>query len=190
MARRVLYALLLVAACGTSGDDDGNDDDVANRDGGPVSTRDAGPVMPSVQIGTGEDRFEVLMDGDDIELIAGPQGGGRDGGLHLWSGARMMGIAKADIQLLTFTVTSTDGGVRSTVQRTGAAPIQMDTETGALQLIAIPNIIDDCCLVAEQQATMRVVVEMKSGLTYEDAVTVDVSVCPGPSEPGNDNFCD
>lgn len=187
MFRRLALSLLLVAGCGTN-TDDGDDDVTRDRDAGPDITRDAGMVAPSVEIGTGQDRFEPLDDGDSVELIAGPQGGGRDGGHHIWSAMRIYGIAKADIMLLTFEIADAAGEVRAMVSRTGAAPIQTDPATGALQLIAVPPIIDDCCRIAEQQATLRAIVTTMGGTTYTDAVTVSVSTCPGPSEPGP-NLC-
>ncbi len=183
----VFLAASVVAACGTSGDDTG-DDVIRDRDAGPVSTRDAGPVTPAVEVGTGQDFFVPLEDGDSVELIAGPQGGGRNGGHHIWSAMRIYGIAKADIMLLTFEIADIDGDVRAMVSRTGAAPIQTDAATGALQLIAVPPIIDDCCLLANQQAILRAILTTNGGTTYTDAVTVSVSACPGPSEPGP-NLC-
>lgn len=184
MRRALLFCSLLVA-CG-SGDDDGTLDGGAARDAGIVA--DAGPTAPSVQIGTGQDSFVGLDDGDTVELVSGPQASGRFGGHHIWSAMRIRGIARTSIDRLTFTISSTNGESRATIVRTAAAPIQMDPTTGALQLIAVPPIVDDCCLIAEGEALMGATLTTLDGDTYEDEVRVMVSRCPGPSEPGP-NLC-
>lgn len=186
--RRFLFISLAagLVAC-SSGSDDTNDDDITPmRDAGPI--RDAGPVAPAVEIGTGQDSFIELMDGDMVEISAGPQGGGRIGGHHIWFALRMQGLNKDDLTFLRFTLTSTDGSQRAELLRNPAvAPIQADPATGSLQLIALAPIIDDCCLVAEQEAIMTTEVET-SGPNYTDSVRVRVSRCPGPSE-GGPNLC-
>lgn len=45
-------------------------------EGSPVEPFDAGaPMEPTVEIGTGELEFEPIEDGQELELILGPQGG-------------------------------------------------------------------------------------------------------------------
>lgn len=46
-----------------------------------------GPVMPTIEIGTGELDFEPIQDGQDLEFILGPQGG-----YHFLASMRVTGI--------------------------------------------------------------------------------------------------
>jgi hypothetical protein len=66
--------VLAALACGCGGDDE------------PVVE---GP--PRIELGTGESSFESLSDGDEIEVVLGPQGG-----FHLVGSARVGGIHPGD----------------------------------------------------------------------------------------------
>lgn len=49
---------------------------------------DAGePVMPTIELGTGELEFEPMVDGQDLEFILGPQGG-----YHFLASMRVTGV--------------------------------------------------------------------------------------------------
>lgn len=56
--------------------------------GGSLGCSDPGAEgPPSFEIGTGEDSFEALEDGDELAITAGAQGG-----YHLWLGGRFRGL--------------------------------------------------------------------------------------------------
>jgi hypothetical protein len=65
-----LAFLLLTASCGAGG---GNDGGVIPPDGGSAV----------VEVGTGENSFVELTDGDAVTIIKGPQGG-----YHIWTAVR------------------------------------------------------------------------------------------------------
>jgi hypothetical protein len=67
-------ALFALAAIGCSGNSGPNSDDSAAADSG-VSGAGCSSGEASVELGTGEDAFEPLQDGDPVSVINGPQGG-------------------------------------------------------------------------------------------------------------------
>src|SRR5262245_176680 len=54
----------------------------------PTDASDAGSDEPRVEVGTGSTQFEPLTEGQVVDFIAGPQGGGQFFGFHIWFGAR------------------------------------------------------------------------------------------------------
>jgi hypothetical protein len=85
--RFTAFALTLaLAACGLG-------DAAATSDAGPDDVAaDAGE--PLLEIGTGRDGFVALHDGDELELIHGPQGG-----YHLWGAVRARNLAPAELTI-------------------------------------------------------------------------------------------
>lgn len=70
MVIRISILLLLLSGCGKTEDTTTEDDTGRAPDLGPCSS---GPI--GVEIGTGENQFEPLAAGDDIEVIHGAQDG-------------------------------------------------------------------------------------------------------------------
>jgi hypothetical protein len=83
MRRAPILALALLVGCPPPG----------GTDAGSV---DAGP--PSLELGTGESSFVPVVDGGEIELVHGPQGG-----WHAVGAVRMSGF-DPDATVLTYTV--------------------------------------------------------------------------------------
>ena len=173
-------ALLLGAVLACSGGDD------APADAGLEP--DAGALDPRVVVGTGQDTFVPLADGDEVELIVGPQGGGREGGLHIWMAVQAYDIPLAEMALLSFVVTSTgsedvEGSVTRDPQN---SPVQSDPSRRLHQLIGVNPPIMDCCRIANGEAWLSVSLTTTGGDEYEDRRRVRVSSCPGPGQPGPD----
>ena len=74
---RALASILAILAIGCPSDDDNN-----NKDAGQE---------PEVELGTGTVSFEALAEGDELEIVPGPQGG-----FHFHVHARMRGLDPGD----------------------------------------------------------------------------------------------
>jgi len=73
---RSALATLLLAACGST--------PPPGMDAGPV---DAPPVVPTIEIGTGDPEFVAIAEGQDLEVIRGPQNG-----FHFLASVRVSGV--------------------------------------------------------------------------------------------------
>jgi len=83
-------------------DDSGSDFEVGAPDPGQAPPSEAVWGDPWLELGTGVTGFEPLDDGDDIELVAGPQGG-----WHLDAALRFDGFGPSGV-LLTYEALTTD----------------------------------------------------------------------------------
>src|SRR5688500_10565276 len=90
---RLACAALLLFACNSNTDDDDDVGDVGSPDALVITdsgTPDSG--FDQVEIGTGVEMFETLTMNEVVNIILGPQGGGRMGGYHLWHAVRVRGF--------------------------------------------------------------------------------------------------
>jgi hypothetical protein len=95
LARLLLICAVTVAACSTSerGTDGGSTDASVDAPGDACALAAAsGPA--SVTLGTGEDAFTPVHDGDTLKPICGTQGG-----VHIWAGARVSGFDLTHVTL-------------------------------------------------------------------------------------------
>jgi len=94
MSRSVCLALLVAGACSGSGDKgsstDGPTDQTTDSSPPDTDTGTAATCTPGIEAGTGVLAFEPLVDGGDIELVHGPQGG-----YHITTAVKLCGLSDA-----------------------------------------------------------------------------------------------
>lgn len=147
-------------------------------------TDDPGPPVvldPGLELGTGNDEYVEVSDGDEMIVILGPQGG-----YHLDGSLRVQGIEAGDDRdlsdpdnpLTTFQVRRADGTIVSGLKgadrvefRQGIAPAD---EPGVYEMVGrriLLDIQDDSELVG-QMLEVSVTVEDVDGVTLTDEHTV------------------
>lgn len=161
--RKAVLALLLLAACG--------DPEPSGADAEPaVFLEDAGtPVR--VEIGTGVFRYEPLSDGEEVPIIKGPQGGGRNGGFHVWHATRVNGIDPRGLEI-NFTTLLADSRL---LVASSTLTADLDYVDGAYQFLGAAPFLMDCCLVVGAELLMQVRILDKNGLGGSDARRVRTS---------------
>ena len=132
---------------------------------------DAGPKL--VQVGTGSNQFEALTPGQTVSLVLGPQGGGRNGGYHIWSALKTVDLNPDRINVTIELLSTPD---RSTVVTMSRALRLQDVGDGhaAFGIRLAPP---DCCTVADRPVIMRVAVEDVDQRSAEDEVEVNLGLC-------------
>ena len=165
---------LWLAACGTSGP--GSTDD---PDSGVAAGQDA--ATPTVEIGTGVDAFESIVEDQVLELRVGPQGGGRFEGYHIFSAVKVDGYDPVNL-LATFQILSEDRQVQAEQARQFPR-LQPDGE--AYVAFAVAPRLMDCCVVEDATIYLRVEVRDQNGLTGSDERRVHTSaLCEDQEQPG------
>lgn len=159
-------------ACGSSSTeaDSGATDDLArvSEDGG------AGTAV-IVEVGTGVEGFVPLVEGQEVPLNAGPQGGGRFDGYHVWAAARTRGL---NPQGATLELSILDGDTRA-VHATQTRVYTLEPSGGAFIAYGVAARLDDCCAVAGRAVIMRAAVSDVAGLSGSDERRVMVApICP------------
>jgi hypothetical protein len=187
----VSFAIALLAGCGSSSNTDGSSQDAAARDGASLEDsgrpdgggapadggqgRDGGSgggdAMsmasdaggPTVELGTGTDHFEPLVEGQKLIFNLGPQGGGRFGGYNIWGGVRATGVMPQGA-MLTYTLTSTAGDVlAASMRQTTLIPDGSDFVAYAISVV-----LNDCCKAAARDLTLRLDFMDAGGVTRSD----------------------
>jgi hypothetical protein len=162
---------MLCAACGET-EDDGSVDASPQDTGGVDAGMDAG--IHRAEIGTGVDGFEPLTTGQDVMLTQGPQGGGRQGGFHIWHAVRTREL-NPEALTMAFHVYSVDTREELAAQ-TRMADLQPDG-TGGYVIWGVAPPFPDCCQAANQDVIMHVLVTDADGMTGEDERTIHALAC-------------
>lgn len=120
-----------------------------------------------VELGTGEVAFEPLVDGTELPLVAGPQGGH-----HVWIGFRVTGLAstRAELTVEPIPLTTGEPPPRS-------APVRVvltELPDGSFEYFGWPaQLADPGCLVGEQMI-LRITLEDSRGSRGSDERTIVV----------------
>jgi len=175
----VLFASVGLA-CGSAGPDGASD--AATIDGGTATGSDGGTASgPTVQIGTGLDRFEALSEDQVLPLQVGPQGGGRIEGYHIYSAVRVKGYATNNL-LATFRILDANRQVQAEQARQFP---RLQPEGDAFVAYAVAPRVMDCCVVENQPVYLSVEVEDINGLTGSDEMRVVAGpICEDPENRG------
>ncbi len=136
-----------------------------------ASEPDSGEA-PTVEIGTGQDDFVPLTEGELVPLNQGTQGGGRFLGYHIWSAVRAKGFEPKDA-LLEFVFVDSTG----TEQARQSRQLTLLASGDAFIAYGFAPRIQDCCAVSNQAVTMQVRLEDGAGLVGSDERTVMAGPC-------------
>ena len=130
-----------------------------------------------VRLGVGFRTFDTLVDGDEVELVRGPQNHGRYYGYHIWLSLKAKGYL-ADGVALDFRVENVDTStiVGDTVFEYGLRPV--DDAVGAAGLRAL---IRDCC--AARRARLKISLDLidADGHVGHDEKSFVAGPCLDPS---------
>lgn len=177
-----LLTVLLVAC---------TDDPAVATDAGAVATdaaaghADAGtPPPPPVVVGNGVTGFAALAPGDTVELILGPQGGGRMGGYHVWTGVQVRGFDPVGLEItMTILDAQTHAEHARLVRRLRLQPAG-DTHVA----YGLNAVLTDCCAASGERLIIRAAVLDSTGKAGNAEVEVlgadscpdanGVDVCP------------
>ncbi|MCK6545295.1 hypothetical protein L6R52_05455 [Myxococcota bacterium] len=157
---------------------DASTPDAAIRD---AAIRDAASSF--VELGTGDDAYEPLTDGQLIELVRGPQGGEPLYGFHVWAGLRAVGFEPESIDV-AFT---TD--VEATGERLATSNYQVNLERAkdgdGWVTFGLRMILSDCCKATRAGLVLRVMIADARGQTGEDERRVVGGLCNAglPNQP-------
>jgi len=168
---RLALLLPILIACGTNDDDDGVQDATPADMGAMDAGQDAG--VKTAEIGTGIDGFQILTEGQNVMLVQGPQGGGRQGGFHVWHAVRTNDLNPDEI-LLSFTVYKASDRTEIASQER-RANLQPATEGDVAYGVAPP--FYDCCDAANQDIIMEVVATDAQNKTGTDERRVHAMGC-------------
>ena len=188
-SQRAALAYLLVSACafggesndaaiGDTGPDTGRPDaagrdadspdaDSPDAESNDAEVEDAGspdvpPSGPRLEVGTGSFEFEPLTAGQIVELISGPQGGGRFEGFHIWFGARTWELNPTAISVTFIVMLASD---RTELARLNWVTNFRATATDAYEIWGGNPRLMDCCAAVDQPLIMRVEVLDADGLS-------------------------
>lgn len=180
---RALALLLVAAAYGCGGDDDpastpAPDGGARADDAGPGATPDRGASDPDastapgayVEIGTGARRYEPLDCGEEIPIIAGPQGG-----FHVWGGFHGEGFDDSDVRIRFELELDGETYARADYTEFGLPP----GPAGGFDYAAVAVVYDqnsDVQVTTGQVMTLRLTIEARDGQGLDDEVEV-VPVC-------------
>jgi hypothetical protein len=129
---------------------------------------------PEIQVGGGAFEFEPLQSGQVVELITGPQGGGRYLGFHIWSGARTWDLDPTDMSakfIVLHAGDRTELGRLEWVTSFRAGPDRSFEIWGAT-----PRLLD-CCAAVDQPLLMRIELLDRDGVS----ASAELPVQGGPS---------
>lgn len=130
-----------------------------------------GPAEAALELGTGTSRFEPLVDGQEIAMVHGAQGG-----WHLWISARATGL-DARIGSLEITQGPADGSAEPQTTRVGVTFDPPDAEGRRVTLGWQAILADPACCVGRLHR-VRVTVTTASG----ERVSAERDVMPTAGE--------
>lgn len=111
---------------------------------------DEPPAQGVVEVGTGEWQFEPLVDGQEVELAHGAQGG-----WHLWTSVRTLGLEPEGVQL-DVTTTVVDDPASATTSR-GRIKLT-EREDGRCEFIGWPAVLGKPACAIGQPLRLKAVV--------------------------------
>lgn len=157
-----------------------SDSDTGAGDGGALTDAsavvDAGAAdagsQRSVQVGTGVDAFEPLVDGQMVSVVLGPQARDpvRMGGFHIWGGVKTVGFDPAQVRVQWKVLAGADRAELASAERNFR--LQPFEDGHAAFGIAAP--ISDCCSAAGTEVILWTRVADPAGAIGEDEVRVRV----------------
>lgn len=130
------------------------------------------PGEPSVEVGSGEAGYEALVDGQDVDFIAGSQGGH-----HIWLSLRTIDVDPARVDL-RIEIQPVDG---SMPMQDSWNIVRFDAMEGTHgEYIGWPAVIADPGCFVDREVRVRVIVEGEGGVAIADKIVVpqgDVRAC-------------
>ncbi len=121
------------------------------------------PTIGHVEVGTGIVAFEPLLSEVTTPLVAGPQGGGRFEGHHVWAALRLVDLEPQSLSTYSIRIFDAEGALAAEfVRDITSAPFEQDAE-GRWVLAGLAPRLTDCCQVAEQDFTLVGVVGFPDG---------------------------
>ncbi|MBI4820666.1 MAG: hypothetical protein HY791_30660 [Deltaproteobacteria bacterium] len=187
MSRLVAAIWVLLAACASSvtpakdsgeESDSGGSGDSGLTDSGSrgdaTDPIDGGQSGPTLEIGTGTERFEEIMEGQTLPIILGPQGGGRAGGYHIWHALRSRGFDPISVEATFRTVLPSGEELAKETRRYDLAP---GTTSGTYVAYGSAPRLRDCCLAEETDVVMSVDLTDAHGVTGHAEQRVHTTYC-------------
>lgn len=139
-----LCAAVALASCGTS---------IPSGDAGVA---DAASV--ECEVGTGVDGFVPIEPGDEVMLIAGPQGG-----YHVFTSVRLRGIALRDSLRVTVTLRRASDGQYLGPTVTVGSRLFAESDEGWSEVSGLLSIVNDPSEARGEEVIVRVTVSQDEG---------------------------
>ena len=141
---------------------------------------DSGPRIDAstaafIEIGTGDTQYKPLNSSDVVPFILGPQGGGSNGGYHVWLAFRSQGYAPQNINVTVALEDPSDNTTLNSMNR----PLDLRTLDDYFGLFGIRLVLPDCCAVRSSSLRFRVTLNDRNqqmGSTTQDFRTG--AICP------------
>ena len=168
-----IWVLCTSLACSGPHNGDSGDSGVGRDTGGSVDER-------TLRVGTGFDAYEPLTEGELVELVVGPQGGGRFSGFHIWSGFRVENYNPTDVRA-TYRIMTLENDVLALQERVYAG-LEPNGD-GFVSYGAAPR-LDDCCLAETSTIVLRVDIVDGDGMNASASVEVRTGICEDSERPG------
>lgn len=134
---------------------------------------DDGGAGDSVEVGTGRDQYESLADGETVEIVLGPQGGGRVNGYHIWGGLKVVGF-QPERARVSFTIL--DASTRE-LRASQTRVVTLEPSSDGFVAYGLAPRIMDCCDVEGRSVIMRGEIEDAAGKRGSDERVVRASTC-------------
>lgn len=140
-------------------------------------------IAPFIEVGSGDQSFIPVSDTDELPFILGPQGGGSEGGYHLWMALRSQGFNPTDADLSVYLVRPGDNTVLVSMSR----PVTLQAIGNYYGLTGIRIVPPDCCSLVGQALMFRVEITDASGATgMNEALFIGGDRCP---DIDDNNIC-
>jgi hypothetical protein len=135
------------------------------------------PIDPEevhLEIGTGVDRFGPLANDAAIDLIAGPQGGGRYFGYHVWLAlyARALDPNEMSVEWAV-RAEGVEAPLATAAYRVDLEPVGDDLGAWGMR-----GILSDCCAAEMQRLELLLSVRDARGTMKEASLHVRAGECP------------
>ena len=145
LSRLVIVAAASLAACGSGSDTPGEPDA-----GARVELDGSVAVDVDCEIGTGRETFVPLEPGDEVEIVAGPQGG-----YHIFTSVRIRGLTPTDALRITLTVRrEVDGEYVGPTTLIGSRHMR-EADDGWLQATGMINLVNEPERVRGEAVVLR-----------------------------------
>lgn len=105
------------------------------------------------EVGTGIDRFVPIEPGDEVMLIAGPQGG-----YHVFTSVRLRGVALGDSLRVTITLRRASDGQYLGPTATAIARYFVEVDEGWSEVTGLLSIVNDPSEARDEEVIVRVTV--------------------------------
>ena len=140
-------------------------------------------ITPFIEVGSGDQSFVPVSDTDELPFILGPQGGGSQGGYHLWMALRSQGFNPAGADLSVYLIRPSDNAALVSMSR----PVSLQAMGDYFGLSGIRIVPPDCCALVGQPLIFRVEITDRTGASGMNEVRfVGGDRCP---DIDNNNIC-